>query len=75
MRGSLGKMATRGILLLVLLCLQRTPAHGAPFTLAVLGDSISDTYFLKISLFDRSWTDQLRILRSGQIRLSRFQSG
>jgi lysophospholipase L1-like esterase len=68
-----------GLLLTGLCCLLVAPVptvSAEPFTLAVLGDSISDTYFLKVSLVQRGWTDQLRILRPGRIQLyNRAEAG
>src|SRR5436305_1605700 len=63
------KAGVAGCLILVGLLLLPARIQGAPFTLAVLGDSISDTYFLQVSLFERSWTDQLRLLREGKVQV------
>jgi lysophospholipase L1-like esterase len=51
------------------------PVRAEPFTLVVLGDSLSDTYFLKVSLTERSWTDQLRLLRESRVKLYNQASG
>jgi lysophospholipase L1-like esterase len=69
MSGNLARIAITSCMCLLVLLLWTAAAQGAPFTLAVLGDSISDTYFLKVSLFDRSWTDLLSRLRAGQIQI------
>src|SRR4051812_3027322 len=75
MRANARRNDAVGCVVLVAQLLLPAPAHGDPFTLAVLGDSLSDTYFLKVSLFDRSWTDQLLLLRGGGVKLHNKAAG